>query len=65
MDSILITDLEVHYCVGVPDEERAQPQRLQLCVELDHDFTRAAAADDLNETLNYFAVSRHLLAFGN
>lgn len=64
MDSILISDLEVHYHVGVPDEERVHPQRLLLSVEMDHDFARAAAADDLTHTVNYFAVSQHLLTFG-
>jgi len=64
MDSILISDLEVHYHVGVPDEERAHPQRLLLSVEMDHDFARAAAGDDLTHTVNYFAVSQHLLNFG-
>ena len=64
MDTITLTDLEVHYRVGVPDAERAQPQRLLLTVEMRHDFTRAAAGDDLRETIDYYAVSRRLLAFG-
>lgn len=63
-DTIKLTDLEVHYRVGVPDAERAQPQRLLLTVEMHHDFTRAAASDDLRETIDYYAVSRRLLAFG-
>ena len=63
-DIITLTDLEVHYRVGVPDVERAQPQRLLLTVEMQHDFTRAAASDDLRETIDYYAVSRRLLAFG-
>ncbi len=64
MDTISLTDLEVRYHVGVPDAERAQPQRLLLTVEMQHDFTRAAASDDLRETIDYYAVSRRLLAFG-
>ena len=64
MDTIIIRELEVRYHIGVPDEERAQPQRLQLTVELDTDFTRAAAGDDLSATLNYFEISRRLLDFG-
>lgn len=63
-DTITLTDLEVHYHVGVPDAERAQPQRLLLTVALQHDFTRAAASDDLRETIDYYALSRRLLAFG-
>ena len=64
MDKIIIKDLEVFYHVGVPDEERAQVQRLLLTVELFVDFQRAAAADDLRLTVDYFAVTQRLLAFG-
>jgi FolB domain-containing protein len=63
-DLITIRDLEVFFRVGVPDEERAQPQRLLLTVEMEHDFTAAAQSDDLNETLDYFAVSQRLLMLG-
>lgn len=64
MSTITLADLEVHCRVGVPDAERAQPQRLLLTIEMQHDFTRAAATDDLRETIDYYAVSRRLLAFG-
>ena len=64
MDTIIISDLEVHYRVGVPDAEREQPQRLLLTVEMGRGFTRAAASDDLRETIDYYAVSRRLLTFG-
>ena len=64
MDKIIIKDLEVFYHVGVPDEERAQPQRLLITVELEHDFSEAAKTDDLTKTINYFAVSQKLLKFG-
>ncbi len=65
MDVISITDLEVFYCVGVPDEERAKPQRLLLTVEMEHDFSKAASEDDIGETIDYFAVSQRLLKFGD
>jgi dihydroneopterin aldolase len=64
MDKITIADLEVFYRVGVPDEERAQPQRLLLTVEMAHDFTTAATGDALDATINYFAVSQLLLKYG-
>ena len=64
MDTITIRDLAVNLRVGVPDEERAQPQRLLLTVEMHRDFTAAAADDDLRHTIDYYAVSRRLLAFG-
>ncbi|HTI70045.1 MAG TPA: dihydroneopterin aldolase [Candidatus Limnocylindria bacterium] len=64
MDSIIINELEVRYRIGVPDVERAHPQRLLLSLELWHDFTAAAAADDLTKTINYFAVCQRLLHLG-
>ena len=63
-DKISIVDLEVFYRVGVPDAERAQPQRLLLTVGLESDFSAAAKSDDLADTINYFAVSQRLLNFG-
>ncbi len=64
MDIITIADLEVHFCVGVPAEERAQPQRLLLTVQLGHDFEVAAIHDDLRRTIDYFEVVQRLLKFG-
>ncbi|HTH47002.1 MAG TPA: dihydroneopterin aldolase [Candidatus Limnocylindria bacterium] len=64
MDLITLTDLEVRYHVGVPDEERASPQRLLLTIEMRSDFTAAAAGDDLTKTIDYYQVSRRLLTFG-
>ena len=65
MDTITIRDLEAHYHVGVPDEERAHPQRLLLTVEMETDIRRAAAGDDLAHTIDYFAVSQRLLRLGD
>jgi len=65
MDTITIEDLEVFFRVGVPDAERSAPQRLLICVSIEHDFTQAAASDDLTKTIDYHAVSQAILAFGN
>jgi len=64
MAKIKIVDLEVFYCVGVTDEERAKPQRLLLTVDMTFDFTVAATSDRLTRTIDYFAVTQQLLAFG-
>lgn len=64
MDKIKITDLEVYYRVGVPEEERAKPQRLLITVEMEHDFTSAVSRDNLAETIDYYAVSQRVLKFG-
>ena len=61
---ISIVDLEVFYRVGVPDAERAQPQRLLLTIELESDFTAAAKSDGIADTIDYYAVTQRLLKFG-
>lgn len=63
-DQICIRDLEVFYHVGVPDDERARQQRLLLTLEIESDFTKAAAKDDLTQTIDYFAVTQRLLKLG-
>ena len=65
MAKISIVDLEVFYRVGVPDEERAKPQKLLLTVEMEFDFGKAAKSDSIADTIDYFAVSQRLLKFGD
>ena len=62
---ISIVDLEVFYRVGVPDEERANPQRLLMTIEMEFDFSAAAKTDSITDTVDYFAVSQRLLKFGD
>jgi dihydroneopterin aldolase len=64
MDQIILSELEVFIRVGVPEKERAKPQRLLVSAELDHEFTAAAAHDRLQETIDYQAVAVRLAAFG-
>ena len=64
MSKISIVDLEVFYHVGVPDAERAQPQRLLLTVGLESNFTAAAKSDGIADTIDYYAVTQRLLKFG-
>ena len=64
MAKITIVDLEVFYRVGVPDEERAKPQRLLVTVEMSLDFTSAIASDRVERTINYQTVVDELLKFG-
>ena len=64
MSKITIVDLEVHYCVGVTDEERSKPQRLLVTVDMSVDFTSAALSDRVEKTINYHTVAQSLLKFG-
>jgi len=64
MSKITIVDLEVQYCVGVTDEERAKPQRLLVTVDMTFDFSSAAVSDRIERTINYQTVAEDLLKFG-
>ena len=64
MSQISIVDLEVFYRVGVPDAERAQPQRLLLTIGMEADFTAAAQTDGIADTIDYYAVTQRLLKLG-
>ena len=64
MSKITIVDLEVHYCVGVTEEERAKAQRLLVTVDMTFDFSSAAVSDRIERTINYQTVAEDLLKFG-
>ncbi len=64
MSRITIADLEVFYCVGVPEEERAKPQRLLVTVELEFDMTSASISDRIEKTIDYNRIVQDLLRFG-
>src|SRR5512137_2291718 len=64
MSRISIVDLEVFYCVGVTDEERAKPQRLLLTVDMNLDFASASISDRIEKTIDYQLVASELLKFG-
>ena len=64
MSKITIVDLEVYYCVGVTDEERAKPQRLLVTVDMSLDFSSASVSDRIERTINYQTVADDLLKFG-
>ncbi|HEV8543482.1 MAG TPA: dihydroneopterin aldolase [Verrucomicrobiae bacterium] len=57
MDTIAIQDLAVLCRIGVPEAERAKPQRLLITVEMSGDFSKSCLTDDLAETINYYRVA--------
>lgn len=54
-------DLAVLCRIGVPEEERAKPQRLLITIEMQGDFSRACLSDDILATANYYDVSRRII----
>src|SRR5678815_891037 len=62
-DTITIKDLAVLCRIGVPAEERANPQRLLITITLRGDFSKACVSDEIADTVNYFDVSRRVVEF--
>jgi dihydroneopterin aldolase len=63
-DEIRIEELEVWFRVGVPDAERACPQRLLISLTLTHDFSGCVQTDDLAGTVDYAAVAAGVARLG-
>ncbi len=62
-DQILIEELELSARIGVPDEERAEPQRLTVSLVLEPKTGFRDLADDLGRTIDYAAVCAEVQAF--
>lgn len=54
---IEIRRLRVVTCIGVPDEERAEPQELRVSVVISAATPFADMKDDLEKTLDYAALA--------
>jgi FolB domain-containing protein len=59
-DAILVSKLELSSRIGVPDEERSEPQRLTLNIELLTQRNFSELGDDLSRTVDYFALTRRI-----
>jgi len=62
-DKVLIEGLEVRTVIGIYDWEREIRQTVRLDLEMAWDISKAAASDDIADTLDYKAVSKRLIAF--
>ncbi|MDP7049166.1 MAG: dihydroneopterin aldolase [Verrucomicrobiota bacterium] len=63
-DCITIKDLEVQFHIGVPDEERAEPQKLLITIQMTHDLCPSGASDNLEQTIDYHSVCQSVRALG-
>lgn len=54
-DRIIIKSLEVFARIGVPDEERSRPQRLEVDLLLETDFR--GIGDEVSRTTDYAVVA--------
>ena len=62
-DIIFISDLRIETIIGIYDWERKVKQIISLDLEMATDISKAAASDSIDDTLNYKAVAKRLIAF--
>jgi len=63
MDTVFINDLRIETIIGIYDWERKVKQTISLDLEMGADIRQAAATDAIDDTLNYKAVAKRLIAF--
>lgn len=63
MDTVFIEDLRIETVIGIYDWERKIRQVVALDLEMAFDNTKPAATDRIEDTLDYKAVSKRLIAF--
>lgn len=63
MDLIFIRDLRIDTVIGIYDWERAIKQTICIDLEMATDIRKAAASDRIEDTLNYKAVAKRIIAF--
>jgi len=63
MDIIFLRELKIETIIGVFDWEREIKQTVILDLEMAADIRQAAATDQLEDTLNYKAVTKRLIDF--
>lgn len=63
MDIVYIRGLRIDATIGIYEWERRIKQTLVFDLEMGSDIARAAASDDIEDTLNYKAVAKRLSAF--
>lgn len=63
MDIIYLNDLKIETVIGIFDWERRIKQTVSIDLEMAADIARAAASDSIDDTLDYKAVAKRLIAF--
>ena len=63
MDIVFIEDLRIETVIGIYDWERRIRQTVALDLEMAFDNTVPAATDSIEDTLDYKAVSKRLIAY--
>jgi dihydroneopterin aldolase len=63
MDTVFVEDLRIETVIGIYDWERKIKQTVALDLEMAFDNRKPASTDKIEDTLDYKAVSKRLIAF--
>ncbi|MDJ0710051.1 MAG: dihydroneopterin aldolase [Woeseiaceae bacterium] len=63
MDKIFLRELKVDTIIGIWDWERKIRQTIVIDLEMSADIARAAATDDIKDTLDYKGVAKRVQQF--
>lgn len=63
MDTIFLSELRVDTVIGIWEWERRIRQTVIIDLEMSADIARAAATDDVADTLNYKSVAKRIQSF--
>lgn len=63
MDIIFLGGLQIETIIGIYDWERETKQTVILDIEMAWDIQQAAASDNIEDTLDYKAVSKRIINF--
>ena len=60
-DKISISRIKVPVTIGVPDEERAFPQVIEISVEIYPSVSLFGTGDEIENTINYYDLSQDIV----
>lgn len=63
MDIIFLHNLKVDTVIGIFDWERKIRQSVVIDLDMGFDIRKAAASEDIEDTLNYKSVAKRIIAF--
>jgi len=59
-DKIIIHNLKLSCRLGISEEERKDPQEIEIDLEIARDLREAASTDDVSKTVDYTGVVAHI-----
>ena len=65
MDNVIIEELRIDTIIGVNEWERSVKQTLMITAELSCNIKKAAANDQLIDTVDYTGIANRMIAFSS